>query len=78
MLSLCKCQKWKEQVKISKCRKFGDLRLKTVTLVRFLKTKNIPKFQKRMYGSLHGIEAGRAFNAQFSSVQFIVLPVFDL
>ena len=43
-LSLSKCQKWKERVKISKCRKFGDLRLKTVTLVRFLKTKNTPKF----------------------------------
>ena len=43
-LSLCKCQKCKEQVKISKCRRCGDLKLKTVTLVRFLKTKNTPKF----------------------------------
>ena len=25
----------------------------------FLKTKNTPKFQKRMYENLHGIEAGR-------------------
>ena len=34
-LALCKRQKWKEQVKGSKCRKCGDLILKTVTLVRF-------------------------------------------
>ena len=40
-LALCKCQKWNEQVKVSKCRKFGDLTLKTVArhvLVKFLKT----------------------------------------
>ena len=43
-LALCKCQKWKEQVKVSKHQKFGNLRLKTVTLVRFSKTKNILKF----------------------------------
>ena len=29
-LSLCKCQKWKEQVKISKCRKCGDLTLEAL------------------------------------------------
>ena len=38
-LALCKSQKWKEQVKVSKCQKFGDLILKTVTLIRFLKTE---------------------------------------
>ena len=31
-----------------------------MTVVRFLKTKNTPKFLKRMYKHLHGIEAGRA------------------
>ena len=35
MLALCKFQKWREQVKVSKCRKFGDLMLKTVALVKF-------------------------------------------
>ena len=29
-LALCKRQKWKEQVKVSKCRKCGDLILKTI------------------------------------------------
>ena len=42
--ALCKRQKWKEQVKVSEGRKFGDLILKAVTLVRFLKTRNTPKF----------------------------------
>ena len=37
----CKCQKWKELVKVSKRRKFGDLKLKTVALVKFLKTENL-------------------------------------
>ena len=40
LLAICKCQRWKEQVKISECRKFGDLMLKTVTLVSFLERKN--------------------------------------
>ena len=40
-LALCKRQKWKEQVKVCKCRKFGDLILKTVALVKFLKTENL-------------------------------------
>ena len=39
-LALCKCQKRKEQVKVSKCRKFGDLVLKTVAVVMFLITEN--------------------------------------
>ena len=43
MLSLCKYQKWKERVKISKYRKFGDLILKTMALVHFLKTGNLTK-----------------------------------
>ena len=40
-LALCKRQKWKEQVKVSKCRRLGDLILKTVALVKFLKTENL-------------------------------------
>ena len=60
ILALCKCQKWKEQIKVSIFRKVGGLILKTVTVVRFLKTKNTPKFLKGMYEHLHGIEAGRA------------------
>ena len=43
MLALYKRQIWKEQVKVSKCRKFGDLILKTVALVKLLKTKNLTK-----------------------------------
>ena len=39
MLALSKCQKWKEQVIVSKHPKFGDSRLKTVTLMRFFKKK---------------------------------------
>ena len=46
MLALCKCQKWKEHVKVSKCRKFGDLILKTVALLRFLKTIEYPEILK--------------------------------
>ena len=30
-----------EQVKVSKCRKFWELELKTVALVKFLKTENL-------------------------------------
>ena len=41
MLALCKRQKWKEKVKVSKSRKFGDLISKTVALVKFLKTENL-------------------------------------
>ena len=41
MLALCKYQKWKEQVKVSEYRKFGDLILKTTALVKFLKTGNL-------------------------------------
>ena len=26
-LALCKCQKWREHVKVCKCRKFGDLKI---------------------------------------------------
>ena len=40
-LALCERQKWKEEVKVSKCRKFGDLILKTVALVKFLITENL-------------------------------------
>ena len=40
-LALCKCQNWKEQVKVSKYRKFGDLILKTLTLAKLLKTENL-------------------------------------
>ena len=39
MLALCKCPEWKEQVKVSKCRKFGDLILETVERVKFSKTE---------------------------------------
>ena len=41
MLALCKCQEWKEQVKVSWYRKFGDFILITVVLVKFLKTENL-------------------------------------
>ena len=43
-VALCKHQKWKEQVKVSTFPKFGDLILKTMTLMRFLKTKTTPNF----------------------------------
>ena len=45
-LSFCKCQKWKEQVEVSKCGKFGDLIVKTVSSVRFLKTIKYPEILK--------------------------------
>ena len=31
-LALCKFQKWREHVKVPKCRKFGDLTIKIVEL----------------------------------------------
>ena len=34
-LALCKCQKWKEHVKVRKCRKFEDLIMKIVELGKF-------------------------------------------
>ena len=40
-LALCKRHKWKEEVKVSKCPKFGDLILKTVALAKLLDTKNL-------------------------------------
>ena len=40
-LALCKCQKWREHVKVRKCRKFGDLIMKIVELGKFLKTENL-------------------------------------
>ena len=43
MLALCDYQKWKEKVKINKDRKFGDLILKTMAFVKFLKTENLTK-----------------------------------
>ena len=33
-------------MKVSKCLKFGDLRLETVTLVRFLKSNKCPEVVK--------------------------------
>ena len=81
-LSLCKCQKWKEQVKISKCRKFGDLRLKTVTLGRFLKTKNTPKLKKENVWEFvwdrgwTGIDARPTQNSDAISVKFSAFKNF--
>ena len=43
ILALCKYQKWKEKVRISKYQKFGDLILKTMAFVKFLKTENSTK-----------------------------------
>ena len=43
MLALCKYQKWKEKVRISKYRQFGDLILKTMTFVKLLKIENLTK-----------------------------------
>ena len=69
-------------MKVRKCRKFGDLILKTVRLVKFSKTKNTPKFKMRMYGSLHGIEAGRASyalstqNSDTFTVNILVFKTF--
>ena len=51
-------------MEIKKCRKFGDLILKILTLVRFLKTKNSPNSYKIMYESLHGIEDALSHNAK--------------
>ena len=39
MLALCKYQKWKEEVKISEYRKFGDLKPKSMAFVKILKTE---------------------------------------
>ena len=43
ILALYKYQKWKEQVKISEYQKFGDLILKSMAFVKFLKTENLTK-----------------------------------
>ena len=43
MLALCKYQKWKEEVKISEYRKFGDLKPKRMAFVKILKTENLTK-----------------------------------
>ena len=43
MLALCKNQKWKEMVKISEYRKFGDLIPKSTAFVKVLKTENLTK-----------------------------------
>ena len=43
MLALCKNQKWKEKVKISEYRKFGDLIPKSMAFVKVLKTENLTK-----------------------------------
>ena len=53
---ICKHQKLKEQVKVSKCQKFADLILKTVTLVKFLKTENLTE-------NLSEFCIGQAYNA---------------
>ena len=48
MLALCNFQRLKELVKVSKHYKFGDLVLKTVTLVKLLKAdifiENVSEF----------------------------------
>ena len=43
ILALCKNQKWKEKVKISEYRKFGDLIPKSMAFVKVLKTENLTK-----------------------------------
>ena len=43
LTALCKCQKWREHVKVCKCRKFGDLIMKIVELGKILKTENLTK-----------------------------------
>ena len=53
MLALCKNQKWKEKVKISEYRKFGDLIPKSMAFVKVLKTENLTKNTWEFY-------AGRA------------------
>ena len=48
-LALCKFQKWKEQVKVSWCRKFGDLIIKTAALVNISKIENVTKNVAKTY-----------------------------
>ena len=71
MLALCKRHKWKERVKVSKCRKFGDLTSKTVVLVKFLKTRN---FKKRMYQNF--VLGGHTMPSQPRSFIFFLFSFF--
>ena len=56
MLALCKNQKWKEKVKISEYRKFGDLIPKSMEICKGFKNR---KFNKEYMGVLRwtGIDA---------------------
>ena len=55
----CKRQKWKEQVKVSKCRKFGDWILKTGDISEGFKNKKIARNSKREYmGVCMGLRLG--------------------
>ena len=69
-LALCKCQKRKEPVKV-RCRKFGDLILKTVALVRFLKTENLTENVLEFYIGL-GIDDHPALISHANSIHSLL------
>ena len=70
-LALCKCQKWKERVKSSNYWKFGDLILKSVTLVRFLKPNKKNRNSEREF-------IGVCMGSAMPCVKFSVLKLFNI
>ena len=76
MLAIFKHHKWKEQVKVSTCQKFGDLVLKT-EISDIFKNKKYPQILKENEWSLHGIEAGRvSFALPTQNLKFSVFKNF--
>ena len=73
MLALCKYQKWKEKVRISKYRKFGDLILKTMAFVEFLKTENSTKNIWEFYVGRALMPVQPRYHANAHTVSFKIL-----
>ena len=74
MLALCKFQKWRKQVKVTKCWKLGDLMLKTVALLKFLKTEKLTENICACLFSLHPMQTPIHFGVSLVSPFSILNP----
>ena len=77
MLALCKYQKWKEKVRISKHRKFGDLILNIMAFVKFLKTENLTKNIWKFYVGRASMPVQPRYHANAHTFHFKFWSIFS-
>ena len=76
MSALCKHQKWKEKVKIIEYWKFGDLTLKSMAFVKFLKTENLTKNIWEFYVGQASMPVQPRYHANAHTFPFKILGYF--